>query len=141
MKAEKKTIKPKKRILGVKKDALSTMGNNEFGAILEDIRGMFIALAEGQKILTERVDRVETKLDNFEIRIDNLETNMNSKFQTVFDYLSRIDDEIQDIKSRLEKLHTNKAETKEVNELAQRISHLEKELFEIRKDIREKVKQ
>jgi chromosome segregation ATPase len=157
MKAKKIISQKTVKNFGVKKDTLLTIRHDDFGAILEDISGKFSAIVEGQNILTERVDkldvrmgRVETKVDNLETKVDNLETkvdgldakvdnleiNMNSKFKTVFDYLSRIDDELQDIKKEMERLALTKADKTEIKELSYRVSNLERELAEVRRSVK-----
>jgi chromosome segregation ATPase len=99
------------------------------GALSEDFKHQLSGVAEGVTMLGEQVNRLETK-------VDNLETNMNSKFKTVFDYLSRIDDELQDIKKEMERLSLTKADKTEIKELSHRVSNLEKELAEVRRSVK-----
>jgi len=154
MKAKKIISQKTVKNFGVKKDTLLTIRHDDFGAILEDISGKFDVMIEGQNILTERADRlevrmgsVETKVDNLEIKVDNLETKvdslettMNSKFDTVFEYLSRIDTELQDIKKEIERLSlTNPpagGDKTEIKELSYRVSNLERELAEMRRNVK-----
>jgi outer membrane murein-binding lipoprotein Lpp len=150
MKAKKIISQKTVKNFGVKKDTLLTIRHDDFGAILEDISGKFDVMIEGQNILTERADRLEvrmgsvetkvdnleTKVDNLETKVDSLETTMNSKFDTVFDYLSRIDDELQDIKKELERLSLTKADKTEIKELSYRVSNLEREIAEMRRNVK-----
>lgn len=143
MKAKKIISQKTEKNFGVKKDTLLTIRHDDFGAILEDISGKFSAISEGQSMLAERMDRQEVRMDRLEIKVDNLETkvdnleiNMNSKFKTVFDYLSRIDDELQDIKKEMERLSLTKADKVEIKELSYRVSNLERELAEVRRNVK-----
>lgn len=106
------------------KRAEEAMTSNGFGVILEEFREIFKGLGEGQKILSEQMERVEG-------RMDSMETEMRSSFKTVFEYLSRIDNEIQEIKSEL----SQKAEQKEVKELQSRVLKIELELASLRNSL------
>jgi len=153
MKAKKIISQKTEKKFGVKKDTLLTIRHDDFGAILENISEKFDVMIEGQNVLTERVDRLEvrmgsvetkvdnleTKVDGLETKVDSLETTMNSKFDTVFEYLARIDDELQDIKKEIERLNRTKAdktEIVEIKELSYRVSNLEKELAEMRRNVK-----
>lgn len=113
MKKTTKKISP----LPVKKVALKNMAVDHFGAILEDINDKFTVMVEGHNMVVERMDRMETE--------------MRSSFKTVFEYLSRIDSEIQEIKAEL----SQKAQIKEVRELQSRVLKLELELMSLRNSL------
>ena len=106
------------------------------GAFSEDFHHQLSGVAEGVTMLNEKADRLETRMDKQENRMDSLETTMNSKFDTVFDYLSRIDDELQDIKKELERLSLTKADKTEIKELSYRVSNLEREIAEMRRNVK-----
>ena len=44
------------------------MNENQVGVILEEVRDMFKTLAEGQTIIENRIDRLETKFDKLEAK-------------------------------------------------------------------------
>jgi predicted nucleic acid-binding Zn-ribbon protein len=140
MKAKKTETQKTKRILGVKRDALLTMRHDDFGAILEDISGKMSVIIEGQNIHSEKIDRLEVRMGGLETKVDSLEITMKSKFDTVFEYLARIDDELQDIKKEIERLSlTNPpagGDKTEIKELSYRVSNLERELAEMRRNVK-----
>lgn len=120
------------------KRAEEAMTTNGFGVILEEFREIFKGLGEGQKILSEQMERVEGRMDSMETemrsgfkRIDGLEIEMRSSFKTVMEYLARIDTELQEIKAEL----SQKAQIKEVKELHGRVLKLELELASLRNSL------
>lgn len=107
------------------KRAEEAMTTNGFGVILEEFREIFKGLGEGQKILSGQMERVEG-------RMDRMETEMRSSFKTVMEYLTRIDDELQEVKVKL----SQKAQIKEVKELQNRVLKLEIELTSLRNSLK-----
>ena len=110
----------------------------EVGVLIEHFESRLDGVIEGQKIFEERMenrfdnlenrfDNLENRFDNFEKRFNNFEAETKENFKMVFKYLSRIDDEISDIKIRLDKIEKNTANKKELNFLKARIEKLEKE--------------
>ena len=77
------------------------------------------------KALTERMGNFEEKTDaNFGAitgRIGNFEEKTDANFKVIREYLSHIDDEIQDLKRSLSK----KADLKRLEQLEQRIARVE----------------
>lgn len=124
--------KPAKKIkvLNIKKSALKNMDDRGFGAILENIRDMFSAMIEGLSTTNQKVGNLEIILSK---RMGEMETKMERNFKVVFEYLSRIDEEIQVFKSDLANLKVNKAEEAEVAQMKIRIKNLEYELAEVRR--------
>ena len=140
----KKTTKQNSPIL-VKKDALKNMSHDDFGGILENIHEMFVVMTEGLNIANDRgdrlegrmdrmegkVDKMEGRMDRMEGKVDSMQTEMRSGFKTVMEYLTRIDNEIQEIKVEL----SQKAQIKEVRELQSRVLKLELELMSLRNSL------
>lgn len=124
--------KPAKKIkvLNIKKSALKNMDDRGFGAILENIRDMFSAMIEGLSTTNQKVGNLEIILSK---RMGEMEAKMERNFKVVFEYLSRIDEEIQVFKSDLANLKVNKAEEAEVAQMKIRIKNLEYELAEVRR--------
>jgi hypothetical protein len=106
------------------------MDERGFGAILEDINDKFSVMIEGLSTVNQKFDTFKVEITE---RIDSLEKTMRSNFKTVFDYLSRMDEDIQQIKSDLANLKVSKAEEAEVAQMKIRIKNLEYELAEVRR--------
>ncbi|MCK4744764.1 hypothetical protein KAS41_01760 [Candidatus Parcubacteria bacterium] len=113
----------------------------KFGAILEDINSKFDILIEGNKVLNEKVDRLETRMDRMENRMDRMENRMEnfeletrSNFQTAFNLLSNIDDEIKDIKleiTDIKKKIANKTDINRTAVLEKRVKTMEAQLLKL----------
>lgn len=87
-----------------------TTSQNQFGVILEDIKGKF-------DFLIERQDASEEKNKN--------------NFKLVFQYLSRIEDELMSVKAEIadiKKTLTQKADKDRVALLEERVAKLERQL-------------
>lgn len=119
--------KSKAKIIKIKKNALKNMDERGFGAILEDINEKFSIMIEGSSMTNQKVDGLDQKVDTFKNEITE---TIKSNFKTVFGYLSRIDEEIQQIKLELENLKASKAE---VSQMKIRVANLEYELAEVRR--------
>jgi len=89
---------------------------DHFEALLENMNDNIKLVAEGQVAFHEEFTEFQK------------ETRDN--FKTVFDYLSRIDNELQDIKNSLKRLEETKVDKGELNALTQRVARLERELEE-----------
>lgn len=103
--------------------------------LLEDMRGEFKAVAEGQSMLFDKFEefKEETRSNFKEVfrRLDKLEAfeeEAKDNFEKVFEYLSRIEDEVIEIKESLVKLEKEKANWSIVRELTKRVEKIEKEL-------------
>ncbi len=137
--------KPKHLKTGTKKAGTG----NQFGVLLERMDDKITLLAEGQTAFREevkvefgkvwdkfdsidgRVGSIDSRLYSIDGRLDSLEQEMRSNFKTVFEYLSRIDGEIAEIKMMLE----NKADKQELAAIERRVARLEAELAECKKII------
>lgn len=118
--------KPVKKVLGIKKSALKNIDEQGLGAILEDLSDKFSTMIEGLGMTNQKVDGLVQRFDTFEKTI-------KSNFQTVFEYLFRIEEDIQVFKSDLANLKVSKAEEAEVAQMKIRIKNLEYELAEVRR--------
>lgn len=115
------------------------------GVILEDINSKFDVIKEGHSVLSEQIKKLDKKVDRnhqefvefgeeINGKVDSIETETKSNFQTVFDLLSNIDDDIKDIKSEIveiRKILTNKADLDRVDALEKRVKIAEAELLEL----------
>lgn len=126
----------KVKVLNIKKSALKNMDDRGFGAILEDLSDKFSIMIEGLGMVNQKFDTFKVEITE---RIDSLEETMKSNFNTVFGYLSRIDEEIQQIKLDFQNLKVSKAEEYEVAKMKIRIANLEYELAEVRRIAERKV--
>ena len=125
-----------------RKDALISLTDNQFGVILEDINRKFDVLVEGHGVLSQKIDGVEDRLSNeikevrddlgiFKSEMGNFRKSTENNFQAVFQYLSRIDDELLLIKAEimeLKKTLTKKADIEKVTELEKRVAKIEHRL-------------
>lgn len=75
------------------------------------------ALASGQEALTERVDDLTGKVDDLTGKVEDL----TKSSKQILEYLARIDDEIQDIKRRLDR----KADLERLEILERRVAQIE----------------
>jgi chromosome segregation ATPase len=85
--------------------------------------------------LENKVDKLDSKLSK---RIDGLELKMETNFKIFFEYVSRIDEEIQEIKATLVDLKTNKSEVSDIAKMKIRILNLEQELAGIRRIVEQR---
>ena len=107
--------------------------------LLESMDSKLKGLVEGHSYLNEKIDNLDKNLNE---KIDNLDKETKSNFQTVFNLLSNIDDDIKDIKSEIvdikselvgiKKTLVNKADLNKVADLEKRIKIVEMELLELR---------
>ena len=130
--------KPAKKIkvLNIKKSALKNMDDRGFGAILEDINDKFSIMIEGLSVVNQKFDTFKVEITD---RIDDLEIKIERNFKVIFEYLFRIEEDIQAFKSDLANLKVNKAEEAEVAQMKIRIKNLEYELAEVRRIAERKV--
>ncbi len=79
--------------------------------------------------LTGKIDDVRTE---FKEEIQEFREEVNEKFDSVFEFLSNIEDELVDIRKEINVLKETKADDEKVIELDERVSALEKQ-FEMAK--------
>ncbi len=122
----------------------SVFRGNEVMMMLEQMSDGIAVIAEEQKALrielTGKIDDVRTELTG---KIDNVRTELkeemqefrnevNEKFDSVFEFLSSIEDELVDLRKEINILKETKADDEKVVELDQRVGVLEKQ-FEMAK--------
>ena len=104
----------------------------KFGVLLEHIDGKFNQVLEGHAVLDRKIDSVQNELREFRSEttfklntitqvIDAFKTKTDANFKVVLEYLSRIDDEIQDLK----KVFHGKPEMKRLMQLEARMAQVE----------------
>ena len=108
---------------------------SEVGVLLEHLDGNIKLFAEA---MGGRMDCLDGRMDCLDGRIESLEKEMrqgfgeiNGQLKTIFDYLLRIDDELQGIKRELK----NKTDKKDFTILESRVSRLESDLETCKKMI------
>jgi hypothetical protein len=127
MEKKKQKISP----LPIKKSVLKTLAQNDFSAVLEDINDKFTVMVEG-------LEGLRGEFYAFRDDMNGLREETRSNFTSVFEYLSRIDDELSDIKKELVKIKDEKSDKPYVKGLEMRVSKLEIELASIRNEMRMK---
>lgn len=105
-----------------------TESERYFGVVLEDINSKFDKVLSGHVALDRKFDK---KFDLLKSDIDLLKVgqqalmdrmgDLESGQKLIFDYLKRIDDEIQELKQLLFK----KADLERLERLEQRVAHVE----------------
>jgi hypothetical protein len=127
-----------------KKKEDSVFSGNQVMMMLEQVMDNISILAESHQALKnkmdgkfdgleQRFDGLEQRFDGLEQRFDKFEKETGDNFRSVFEYLSRIEDEIVDIKQELKRLQKNKADRNEVLDLMRRVEVLEKKIAGLEK--------
>jgi hypothetical protein len=80
-----------------------------------------------------KFDGLEQRFDGLEQRFDRFEKETGDNFKSVFEYLSRVENEIVDIKQELKRLQKNKADRNKVLDLMRRVEVLEKKIAGLEK--------
>ena len=125
-----------KKIKKLNPEIRKVFNESQVGALLENLDGSIKILAEGQDLLRCGVEDFKKETKN---RFDALERDLmvfkietGKNFKTVLDYLSRIDDELADIKAKLKKIDETKIERQEFNLVLQRLSNAEQAIEEFK---------
>src|SRR3989338_10979924 len=117
--------KNRSKTIKTRKSAPISLTDNQFGVILEDINRKFDVLVEGHGVLSQKIDGAEERLSS---EMNDLRKSTENNFQSAFQYLSRIDDELLSIKAEiieLKKTLTKKADIEKVTELEKRVAKIE----------------
>lgn len=107
--------------------------------ILEDINGKFDLMIEGQKASEKKLEKrigssemkLERKIDELKTEFVYFKNDTESNFKQVFQYLSRLEDELMSIKTDIadiKKTLTQKADKDRVALLEERVAKLERQL-------------
>ena len=110
-----------------------------FEVVLENMNDSIKLIAEGQisfrQEVNQRFDESNSRFVEFRDEMNGFRKEMygfrdetQANFKTVFEYLVKIDDELQDIKKNLKRLDETKIDKTEFAALAQRVAKLEIEL-------------
>ena len=113
------------------KESEKSFKESEVVVILEDIKGKFDLLAEGQKDIRREIDNLHKKVDDNAIELRKEMKagfkEMHSRFDQVFEYLSNVEDELMEVKNDLKALK-EKPDKEEFIKLEKRVATLEKKL-------------
>lgn len=77
---------------------------NDLGIVLEDVSNKFGQVMESYSALTKKIERMDDKIDNLDKRLTNFQSETNSKFETVFNYLSDNDEMMRQLVGRTNNL-------------------------------------
>lgn len=123
--------------------------NAQFGIILEDIQDKFSLVIEGHTVLDKKIDHFKKDTDekfgivfdfvkyqkefNAEVKDFMSETRefqeeTKANFKGIFDYLIRIDEELQSIRSEIKELRAvldKKADKERLEKVEKRVAYLE----------------
>lgn len=85
--------------------------------MLENMRDDIKLIAEGQMGIYEKLDEINGRLDE-----------NKSDHEAIMEYLSRLEDEMMDIKERLENIEKNKANRSDYDFLKRKVEVLERQM-------------
>lgn len=80
------------------------MNENQAGVILEEVRDMFKTLAGGQKIIENRLDKMDERFDGIDKRFDSMDERMDRieiKLDSVVQYTAQIAENVTDHENRI----------------------------------------
>lgn len=134
----------KKKLKKTPARSAKTASQNQFGVILEDINGKFDLLIERQDASEQRLERkidefkeefVELRGEFVELRgeFTGFKNDTESNFNLVFQYLSRIEDELMSVKAEIadiKKTLEKKEDKDRVALLEERVAKLERQLVQ-----------
>ena len=119
---KKTKLKPRKKA-EVKRD--------QYTVVLEDVRRQFGVMKEGFSGVNKRLDDLDKKVDDNHRELRAFRNETNDNFKVSFEYLSKIDDELQLLKIEIADLKTKlkgKAELKRLMQVEKRMVVAEKQL-------------
>jgi hypothetical protein len=115
----------------IKKSVLKTLTPNDFGAVLEDIRDKFTVMVEG-------LEGLRGEFYTFRDDMNGFRKETKSSFASVLEYLSRIDDELKEVKEEISRLNKDKAEQEYAKSIEGRVQKIQFELLAIRNELSRK---
>src|SRR3989338_2032249 len=104
--------------------------NRQFGVILEDIDSKIDFLVEGHQALDKKIDKVDSNLNS---KIDSFKTEMDYKFETVFEKFNKVDKRFDEVDKRFEKVD------EQFKQVGAQFDEVKDELRVIRNELKEKV--
>lgn len=122
---KKNKIKKSKKL---NKKIKAVFSESQVGALVENFNDNLKIISENQINTNERLDRLESRFDGLEADSKSFKEETRENFKLVFEHFSNIEDELNDIKLKLEKMDKNKIDKKEFNLLKVRVGKLEKKL-------------
>ena len=78
----------------------------------------------------DKIESMDAKIESMDAKIASMEKDMQSSFKTVVECLSRIEDEIAEIKIELKRLEEKKADKEVLIAFEKRLARIERELEE-----------
>ena len=131
--------KIKKRIIKKSKRVKKNSTQNHSGVLLEEMNSNLKLVLEGHAGLDKKIDGLRGEMNS---KFDGLRGEMNLKFdkvdnnfKTVFEYLSKIDDELQFIKLELTQIKSDlkkKADLDYLKILEKRINKIEMDYIKLK---------
>ncbi|MCR4322557.1 MAG: hypothetical protein NUV61_00515 [Candidatus Azambacteria bacterium] len=134
----------KKKLKKTPSRSAKTTSQDQLGVILEDVKEKFDIIIEGQKASDQRLERkivssalrLEGKIDELRGDFVGFKNDTESNFKQVFQYLSRIEDELMSVKADIadiKKTLTQKADKDRVALLEERVAKLERQLVQAKR--------
>ncbi|MDX9872134.1 MAG: hypothetical protein RBT41_06920 [Clostridia bacterium] len=80
------------------------MNENQFGVLLEDVRDMVKGLAEGQKVMEERMDNMQKDISDIQQDVKHLDQKMlrfERKLDSVVTYTAQVAEKVTDHEIRI----------------------------------------
>ena len=104
---------------------------DQYTVVLERVETKVDLLAEGQSSLRQEM---YGRFESLEGRFESFQTETRNNFKKVFEYLSRIEDELVEVKNKAEKLEKNKIDKndKEYLSLVKKVLSMDKDLNRIK---------
>ncbi len=116
-----------------KKFIKETFSATEVGVLIEDMQNGIKVIGEQHGDIIKKIDGIKDELREFKGEMNEFKGEMKANFKTVFEYLSRIEDDFIVLKKKVEKLDTEKISPKDFNWLKNKVLELEKRLDEYKK--------
>ena len=144
--------KMKKRIIKKNsKKAKNELTQSQWGTLFEEINSKLDLLLEGHSDLNNKVNVLDDKVNVLDQKVGRNYQEMNlrfdgvdSNFKTVFEYLSKIDNnlhELKFIKSELAQIKSKlskKADLDYIEKIEQRVNKIEMDYIELRVMVKER---
>lgn len=106
--------------------------------MLENMRDDIKLLAEGQMGIHDKLDAIDGRFEQFDGKFEQIDGRFDeidrkleenkSEHKTIMEYLSRLEDEMMDIKERLESIEKNKADKSDYDFLKRKMEVLERQM-------------
>lgn len=125
------------------------VSENQFGVLLENMDSKIDLVLEQYSFLDKKIGDVNSnlgkKIDDVRLELKtellSFKSETKNNFKSIFEYLSKIDDELQFIKAEISEIKSElkkKADLSYIRTLEERIKKLEKSNMEIRMIVMQK---